>query len=143
LGAIAIAAGRYAVAVDPAMLREQEPPGVRMPRPQHAVLLMNPKSGGGKVVKFDLEREAENRGVEPVVLQPGDDLLVLARDAIARGADVIGMAGGDGSQARVATIAAEHDLPFVCIPAGPRNHLALDLPRHRDDVADYHVRYAH
>ena len=33
LGAIAIAAGRYAVAVDPAMLREQEPPGVRMPRP--------------------------------------------------------------------------------------------------------------
>jgi len=44
------------------------------------------------------------------------------------------MAGGDGSQALVATIAAEHDLPFVCIPAGTRNHFALDLGIDRDDV---------
>jgi len=134
LGVIGVVAGRYAVGVDRAMLREQEPPGVAMPRPQHAVLLMNPKSGGGKVVKFDLEREAKDRGVEPVVLAQGDDLLDLARDAVARGADVIGMAGGDGSQALVATIAAEHDVPFVCIPAGTRNHLALDLGVDRDDV---------
>jgi len=47
---------------------------------------------------------------------------------------VIGMAGGDGSQALVATIAAEHDLAFVCIPAGTRNHFALDLGIDRDDV---------
>jgi diacylglycerol kinase family enzyme len=134
LAAIAVGAGRYAVGADPQMLREQEPPGVKMPRPQHAVLLMNPKSGGGKVVQFDLEREAKQRGVEPVVLQQGDDLLQLARDAVARGADVIGMAGGDGSQALVASIASEHDVPFVCIPAGTRNHLALDLGVDRDDV---------
>ena len=134
LGAIAVAAGRYAVGVDREMLRDKDPPGVAVPRPQHAVLLMNPKSGGGKVVQFDLEREAKERGVEAVVLQPGDDLLELARDAVARGADVIGMAGGDGSQALVASIATEHDVPFVCIPAGTRNHLALDLGVDRDDV---------
>ena len=29
------------------------------------------------------------------------------------------MAGGDGSQAIVAAIAAEHELPYACIPAGP------------------------
>ena len=69
-----------------------------------------------------------------MVLRPGNDLLVLARDAIDRGADVIGMAGGDGSQALVASIAAERGVPMVVIPAGTRNHLALDLGIDRDDV---------
>ena len=68
------------------------------------------------------------------MLQPGDDMLDLARDAIDRGADVIGMAGGDGSQALVASIAAERGVPMVVIPAGTRNHLALDLGIDRDDV---------
>jgi diacylglycerol kinase family enzyme len=57
----------------------------------------------------------------------------LARDAIARGADCLGMAGGDGSQALVASIAIEHDVPFVVISAGTRNHFALDLGLDRDD----------
>ncbi len=74
-------------------------------------------------------------GLEPVVLRPGDDLLQLAEDAIARGADVIGMAGGDGSQALVASVAARHDIPHVCVPAGTRNHFALDLGLDRSDVA--------
>lgn len=104
------------------------------PRPRHPVLLMNPKSGGGKAVKFDLERECRDRGVEPIVLGPGDDLLALAEDAVARGADVIGMAGGDGSQALVGTVASAHGIPHVVIPAGTRNHFALDLGIDRDDV---------
>ena len=56
------------------------------------------------------------------------------RDAVAGGADALAMAGGDGSQAVVAAIAAEHDLPYACIPAGTRNHFALDLGVDRDDV---------
>jgi diacylglycerol kinase family enzyme len=95
---------------------------------------MNPKSGGGKAEKCGLEEECRARGIEPVVLRPGDDLLKLARDAVARGADVIGMAGGDGSQALVASVAAAHDIPHVCVPAGTRNHFALDLGLDRDDV---------
>ena len=39
-----------------------------------------------------------------------------------------------GTQALIASIAAEHDLPFACIPAGTRNHLALDLGVDREDV---------
>ena len=58
----------------------------------------------------------------------------LAEDAIARGADVIGMAGGDGSQALVASVAARHDVAHVVVPAGTRNHFALDLGLDRDDV---------
>jgi diacylglycerol kinase family enzyme len=56
------------------------------------------------------------------------------RDAIANGADGLAMAGGDGSQAVVAAIAAEHDLPYACVPAGTRNHFALDLGVDRKDV---------
>jgi diacylglycerol kinase family enzyme len=37
------------------------------------------------------------------------------------------MAGGDGSLGVVATAACAHELPFVCIPAGTRNHFARDL----------------
>jgi diacylglycerol kinase family enzyme len=104
-----------------------------VPRPQHPVLLCNPWSGGGKVEKFGLVELAEELGVEVVMLARGLDLEKLARDAVARGADCLGMAGGDGSQALVASIAIEHDLPFVCVSAGTRNHFALDLGIDRDD----------
>jgi hypothetical protein len=95
---------------------------------------MNAKSGGGNVERFQLVEEARRRGVEPIVLAPGDDLRQLAEQAVARGADVIGMAGGDGSQAAVAAVATAHDVGFVCVPAGTRNHLAMDLGLDRDDV---------
>jgi diacylglycerol kinase family enzyme len=99
-----------------------------------AALIINLKSGGGKAERFDLAGEARRRDIEPIVLEPGDDLLELAEGAIAQGAQVIGMAGGDGSQALVATVAARRDIPHVCIPAGTRNHFALDLGLDRDDV---------
>jgi diacylglycerol kinase family enzyme len=97
-------------------------------------LIINLKSGGGKAERFDLAGEARRRGIEPIVLHPGDDLLELAESAITRGAEVIGMAGGDGSQAFVATVAARRDVAHVCIPAGTRNHFALDLGLDRGDV---------
>jgi diacylglycerol kinase family enzyme len=109
--------------------------GRRVGSARAGVLLMNPWSGGGKVARFALEDEARRRGVTPVVLRRGDDLRELAERAVADGADVIGMAGGDGSQALVADIARQHDVPFVCVPAGTRNHFALDLGLDRTDVA--------
>jgi diacylglycerol kinase family enzyme len=67
------------------------------------------------------------RGIDVVILGPGDDLEQLARAAVDAGADVIGMAGGDGSQAGVAGVASERGVAMVVVPAGTRNHLALDL----------------
>jgi diacylglycerol kinase family enzyme len=98
-----------------------------------AVLLMNPKSGGGKVERFHLADEARQRGIEPIELRPGDDLRTLATHAIGA-ARAIGMAGGDGSQALVAAVAMAHSVPYVCVPAGTRNDLALDLGLDRDNV---------
>ncbi len=103
--------------------------------PRHPVLICNPKSGGGKVEEFDLARRARELGVEVVELGEDSDLEQLARDAIAAGADCLGMAGGDGSQALVASVAVEADVPFVCISAGTRNHFALDLGLDRADPA--------
>ena len=102
--------------------------------PARPVLFYNPKSGGGKAERFKLADEARARGIEPIELGPPWDLEQLVRDAIAGGADALAMAGGDGSQAIVAAIAAEHGLPYACIPAGTRNHFALDLGVDRDDV---------
>jgi diacylglycerol kinase family enzyme len=127
----ALASARAAVA---ATLREIDLDSV-FPAftPRRPVLICNPKSGGGKVERFDIVEKARAAGVEVVLLEPGMDLEQLARDAVARGADCLGMAGGDGSQALVASIAVEHGLPFVCISAGTRNHFALDLGLDRDD----------
>ena len=106
-------------------------PRLQVNRP---VLIANPWSGGGKVERFNLVEEARALGIETRVMQEGDDLEALARGAIEAGADVIGMAGGDGSQALVSSIAADAGIPFVCVPAGTRNHFARDLGLNRDDV---------
>jgi len=133
LGAALLLAG-YALSRDPRSLKETRTPGRPVPAAAHGVLIMNLKSGGGKAEKFRLEEECRARGIEPVVLRRGDDLLQLARDAVDRGADVLGMAGGDGSQALVSSVAAERGLPMVVVPAGTRNHFALDIGLDRNDV---------
>jgi diacylglycerol kinase family enzyme len=130
LFAVMVGCARLAVVRDLHALDRARPRGAA---PRHPVLLCNPWSGGGKVDKFGLVELANQLGVETVMLDHGLDLEQLARDAVARGADCLGMAGGDGSQALVASIAVECGLPFVCVSAGTRNHFALDLGLDRDD----------
>ena len=103
-------------------------------RPRRPVLFINPRSGGGKAKRFELADQAKRRGIEPIELGPGDDLATRVNAAADEGADGLAMAGGDGSQAVVAAIAAERGLPYACIPAGTRNHFALDLGVARNDV---------
>jgi diacylglycerol kinase family enzyme len=104
-------------------------------RPRRPFLIMNPRSGGGKVARFKLKEKAESLGAQVAMLEGPQiiDVAALARQAVADGADLLGVAGGDGTQALVAGIAAAHDLPFLCISAGTRNHFALDLGLDRDD----------
>jgi diacylglycerol kinase family enzyme len=112
-------------------------PALPAARPRRPFLIMNPRSGGGKVTKFGLQDKAEKLGAQVALLQgPGTvDVAALARQAVADGADLLGVAGGDGTQALVAGIAAEHGLPFLVISAGTRNHFALDLGLDREDPA--------
>lgn len=103
--------------------------------PRHPWVLMNPRSGGGKVGRFDLVDRARSAGCRVTLLDGDQDVTELARQAVADGADLLAVAGGDGTQALVAEVAARHDLPFLVIPAGTRNHFALDLGLDRDDPA--------
>jgi len=119
-------------------LRHTQEPWMPTSRPapaMHPFIVMNPRSGGGKVVRFDLAEKAKALGAEVVLLDgPGYvDVAALVRDAVDRGADLLGVAGGDGTQALVAGIAADHDIPLLVISAGTRNHFALDLGLDRDD----------
>jgi diacylglycerol kinase family enzyme len=131
---LALAAGAGRLALTPGAPVESVP-FRETPPPKRAFLIMNPRSGGGKVAKFGLKEKAEALGAEVALLEgPGVvDVAVLARRAVADGADLLGVAGGDGTQALVAGIAAEHDLPFLVISAGTRNHFAMDLGLDRDD----------
>jgi diacylglycerol kinase family enzyme len=130
---LASTTARLALARDHTDWRMPERPAE--PPPRHPYLIMNPKSGGGKVEQFDLKRKAEELGAEVFLIGGSEpvDVAKVAREAVAQGADLLGVAGGDGTQALVAGIAAQHGIPFVVISAGTRNHFALDLGLNRDD----------
>lgn len=102
--------------------------------PRRPVLFVNPRSGDGAAARNRVVERARERGVEAVSLDPGDHLRTRVLEVVADGADALGVAGGDGSLADVAAVAAAHGLPFVCIPVGTRNHFALDLGVDRQDV---------
>ena len=130
---LAAIAGR--AALRRGLLRPYRTEEVAVGPPSRPFMIMNPRSGGGKVVRFGLREKAEELGAEVAVLEgPGTvDVAQLARDAVARGADLLGVAGGDGTQALVAAVAAQHDIPLLVISAGTRNHFALDLGLDRED----------
>jgi diacylglycerol kinase family enzyme len=136
LVAIAVASGGAA------MVRARPPAGMperKTAAPHQPFVIMNPRSGGGKVGRFDLVAKATALGARVELLEgPGvTDVAALARGGIVDGADMLGVAGGDGTQALVAGIAAEHGLPFLVISAGTRNHFAMDLglDRERPDAS--------
>jgi diacylglycerol kinase family enzyme len=92
-----------------------------------AVVVMNPRSGGGKVARFELVQRARALCAQVSMTAPTDDPGTLARRAVDAGACVLGVAGGDGTVSAVAAVAVQADLPLVVVPAGTRNHLARDL----------------
>ncbi|MER7110491.1 diacylglycerol/lipid kinase family protein [Streptomyces sp. NPDC000229] len=132
---LAVWTGRYALrstGLRPVRVKEY-----RTPPPRRPFLVMNPHSGGAKVERFGLKEKAERLGARVVLLDPErpQDVSELARRAVADGADLLGVAGGDGTQALVAAVAAEHGLPFLVVSAGTRNHFAMDLGLDREDPA--------
>lgn len=92
-----------------------------------AVVVMNPRSGGGKVARFRLVERAQAAGAQVRLTGPGQGAASLAGAAVAAGVEVLGVAGGDGTVSAVAAVAAEARLPLVVIPTGTRNHFARDL----------------
>ena len=102
----------------------------RFERSLSGFLVINPRSGKGSPNADELAAEARTRGIEAHVLRAGEDAAELARTS---SADVLGVAGGDGSLAQVAEIALQRGAAFAAVPFGTRNHFARDLGLDRND----------
>jgi len=72
-------------------------------------------------------RAARELGIRVRTLEPGEDARLAALEAADAGAQVLAVAGGDGSVASVAGVAVERELPVVVLPTGTLNHFARDL----------------
>ncbi|WP_330351964.1 diacylglycerol/lipid kinase family protein [Streptomyces chartreusis] len=92
-----------------------------------AVIVMNPRSGGGKASRYGLKQRAEDMGAQVWTTSTEEDAASLARNAVVEGAQVLGVAGGDGTVSAVAAVAADTGRSLVVVPAGTRNHFARDL----------------
>ena len=92
-----------------------------------AHLILNPAAGGAAAFLGRLTEAARERGIRVSVLEPGQDARHAALTAAEDGAQVLGVAGGDGSVAAVAGVAVERGLPLVVVPTGTLNHFASDL----------------
>jgi diacylglycerol kinase family enzyme len=135
-----VAGGATMVEVTPEVAAARSEVAARVPAAQvhgfqRPVLVLNPRSGSVQAVRGRLLDTAARYGVAVREAPTPAALVALAREAVADGADVLGVAGGDGSLAAVASVAIEADLPFVCVPAGTRNHFARDLGLDRADPA--------
>ncbi|MCC5949497.1 MAG: phosphatase PAP2 family protein [Nitriliruptoraceae bacterium] len=89
-------------------------------------ILVNPSAGpdGAEQLLAALARELP--AARTVVHDPDADL-EEELDAAARGAAVLGIAGGDGSVNAAIAAARRHDRPLAILPGGTLNHLASDL----------------
>ena len=100
-------------------------------------IVVNPSSGPAWSLSPTNALRNALPGADIHELDPDDDLTdLLCDDELV----AIGAAGGDGTLAAVATIAADRDVPFVAVPAGTLNHLARDLGLESVDDAVAAVR---
>jgi diacylglycerol kinase family enzyme len=93
------------------------------------LVLVNPNAG---IAGEDATDVVKHRWPRATVVhpKPGADLIEQLADEVSSGpGDIraIGVAGGDGTVAAVAAVAAEFRLPLVVVPAGTLNHFARDI----------------
>jgi undecaprenyl-diphosphatase len=101
-------------------------PAVKRPEGAGVVLVVNPASGSGTGARvIDEVREALPK-TEIVELQEGDDYEVALREAAER-AEVLAVAGGDGTVALAASVAVQAEIPLAVFPGGTFNHFAKDI----------------
>lgn len=106
-----------------------------------AVLIINPKSGGGRAIKANIPQKAKKLEITTIITQKGDSIEELARQAVTDGAKILGVSGGDGTLGAVAKVAIEEDLPLVVLPGGTRCHFARDVGFDPKDISDALVSF--
>ena len=137
IGAVVAGAGVALVRpTEAGPVRSGAEPGQPQPaRPtgQGVVAVINPASGGGTGADVLDQLRKALPDAEIVELSDEDDPRKMFAAAAGR-AEVLAVAGGDGTIRCAAEAAMHHDTPLLVIPAGTFNHFARDLEL--DDVAD-------
>lgn len=100
-----------------------------LPEGEGMLVVVNPNSGDDS---FNQTEEVAWNWPKAIVIEPRAeaDLLVQLRSALDSAEQPIralGVAGGDGTVAAVAAVAAERHLPLAVLPAGTLNHFARDV----------------
>lgn len=87
--------------------------------PGRVIAVVNPGSGSAGAVDLS--------GVEVREAREGGDLREDLLRAVEDGAEVLGVAGGDGTVRCAARVAAAHRVPLWVVPGGTLNHFAVAL----------------
>lgn len=128
LGTVIAEAGAHVVppAQPPSAIRR--PSVIQLePRPTGAglVLVVNPASHSGEGERVLAKVRRQLPDAEVVELTQDSDIEQVMRDSASR-AEVLGVAGGDGTVATAAQAARDADVPLAVFPAGTFNHFAKD-----------------
>jgi diacylglycerol kinase family enzyme len=118
------------------MVRQESEAKGQTAKFKNPYLIINPKAGDGRAIKAHIDELAPKQGITVIMTRPGVDVEVIAREAVAAGADVLGVSGGDGSIGAVAKVALETGLPMVVLPGGTRCHFARDLGLDPKEIVD-------
>ena len=94
-------------------------------------VIVNAKSGpdgeGESAESIEAAFRAHGLQARVTVLQPGQDIAKLVRQAIAEGASLLVAGGGDGTINAVAAELLDSDTMLGVLPLGTLNHFAKDL----------------
>ncbi|WP_037069359.1 bifunctional phosphatase PAP2/diacylglycerol kinase family protein [Pseudonocardia acaciae] len=98
-----------------------------LPDGQGLVIAVNPLSGDPWYDPTDdIKKEFPAATLIPV--REDTDLTAQLESELAKGrVEALGVAGGDGTVAAVASVALRHRVPLVVVPAGTLNHFARDV----------------
>ncbi|MDQ1321871.1 MAG: hypothetical protein QG655_3116 [Actinomycetota bacterium] len=127
--AVAVLGGRIVPPVVPAQLPRTSALRVTAPeRPDGSgvILVVNPASGGGAGTDVIDGVRSALPAMEIVTLGPDDDGPESLRSAAGR-AEVLAVAGGDGTVGCAAGVAVAQGIPLAVFPAGTFNHFAKDI----------------
>lgn len=90
------------------------------------IIVLNPSSGSGTGERVHDTIVGRLPRAEIIVVDDVDEIASALDDAADR-ADILGVAGGDGTVSAAAAVAVEHGLPLAVFPAGTFNHFARDV----------------
>lgn len=126
---IAVIGARVVPPITPSTMTVALPTVVDVPpRPDGAgvILVVNPAAGSGTGERVLEEVRQSLPAAEIVTLTKDSDISQVLTEAAGR-ADVLAVAGGDGTVATAARVAREAHIPLAVFAAGTFNHFARDI----------------